>query len=182
MTISLNAAPVAFVVTGDPDSRELRHCWQAVLARRGAPVLVGRGRTGGPADVYLPWALAADYCGLVLIRAADSGDEPVAAATARFVRGFFELGLPVAASSHATLALAAPELVRGRTIAAPVSAGPRLAAAGAVLSDRRVVRCEAGSGDLISSTSAADLPAFCAAFTLAFSDRLAARTGAGLGS
>lgn len=182
MTISLNAAPVAVLAAGGPDDRELRHCWQAVLARRGTPVLVGHALAGGSADVRLPLAQPGDYRGLVLIGAQRIQDDPASGIAERFVRGFFALGLPVAASARATLGLASQDLVGGRVIAAVGPARPALAAAGAILTDRPVARCGNGPNILVSSRSAADLPVFCAAFTLAFSDHLAALAAAELRS
>jgi protease I len=190
MTIFLDAAPVAVLLTGcaegaaGTDSRELRHCWQAVLARHGAPVLIGGvpAGNGRAADVQLPWAQPADYTGLVLIRAAAGQADLVSTGADQFIRGFFAVGLPVAASGYATLDLATLDLVRARRVAAPPAARPRLSAAGAIVGDRRVARCDTGPNSLITSASDADLPGFCAAFTSAFRDFLAARPAVALGS
>jgi protease I len=189
MSISLAAAPVAVLPAGgaepagETDGRELHHCWQAVLARHGAPVLIGGvpAGNGRAADVQLPWAKPADYTGLVLIRAGAGQPDLASTGADRFIRGFFALGLPVAASGYATEDLAAQDLVRARRVAAPAAARPRLTAAGAIVAERGIARCDTGPNILITSASPADLPGFCAAFTRAFCDYLAARPAAALG-
>jgi protease I len=188
MTISLDAAPVAVLVTGAPDGaagtdgRELRHCWQAVLARHGAPVLVGGTPAGNgrAADVQLPGTQPADFTGLVLIRAAARQPDLGSTAADRFIRGFFALGLPVAASGYATEDLPL-DLICARRVAAPPAASPGLRAAGAIVAECGVARCDSGPNSLITSASPADLPEFCAAFTRAFCDYLAARPAVALG-
>jgi protease I len=185
MTTSLDVAPVAVLVTdgaAGTDGRDLRHCRQAVLARHGAPVLIGGTPAGNgrAADVQLPGTQPADFTGLVLFRAAARQPDLVRTAADRFVRGFFALGLPVGASGYATEDLPR-DLICARRVAAPPAARPRLRAAGAIVTECGVACCDSGPNILITSASPADLPEFCAAFTRAFCDYLAARPAVALG-
>jgi protease I len=194
MAVSLGSAPVAFLAARTAASDELSHCWQAVLARYGEPVLVvpERGPHAnqpppgaadmGPAEVRLAAASPADFAGLVLV----SGPDPAAGfgstMTLAFISRFFELGLPVAACCRAGLDLARAGLLRGRTVTSAPSLRPQLAAAGACWVDSTVEHCAEGPNSLVTSSSSAGLPAFCDMFTRIFAaarlaDLAAARPG-----
>jgi protease I len=193
--ISLSSAPVAFLTAGAGGARELRHCWQAVLARGGEPVLVAAPRAGpgpgtpagapgvGQAHVQIAAARPGDYAGLVLIRPYDAGEDAGNPATLQFIAGFFESGLPVAASCRAALDLARADVIRGRTVTSEPDLRPRVTAAGGAWIDRPVARCGSGAATLITASTPASLPAFCDEFTRTFAAGgltawLAARPGA----
>ncbi|MHA3022319.1 type 1 glutamine amidotransferase domain-containing protein [Mycobacterium sp. BMJ-28] len=82
----------------------------------------------------------------------------------RFVRDFVASGKPVAAICHAPWTLIEAGVAKGRTLTS--YAGPRtdLVNAGANVVDREVVI----DGNLISSRSPQDLPAFCSAVVAGF--------------
>jgi protease I len=181
MAVSLESAPVAFLVSGAAARTELLHCWHAVLARNGEPVLVGTARSwpelhwqrgpreSGLTGVQLGGTAPAGYAGLVLIRGQDAAAAPASAAALAFIAGFFELGLPVAVSCYAGRDLVLADLVRGRTVTSAPSLRRQLAGAGAIWVDRLVAHCAAGPNSLVTSSTAASLPAFCDVFTKTFS-------------
>jgi protease I len=182
MTVSLQSAPVAFLVFGSADAAE-QHCWQAVLARGGEPVLVSPGAARAElephcqcgagdirvADVKLGGTRSADYAGLVLVRGQNAVTAPADRAALALITGFFELGLPVAASCYAGRDLVLADLVRGRTVTSGPSMRGQLVAAGATWVDRLVAHCAAGPNSLVTSSAPAGLPAFCDTFTRIFS-------------
>lgn len=73
------------------------------------------------------------------------------------VRAFCELDKLVAAIGSACSLLIAADVVRGRTLSAPLELREELEAAGGIYSERAVHRDQ----NLITCRSAADLPAFC---------------------
>jgi protease I len=76
-----------------------------------------------------------------------------------FVRSFFESGKPIAAICHAPWTLAEADVVRGRRMTSWPSIRTDLRNAGAEVVDQEVVI----DGQLTTSRSPADLPAFCPA-------------------
>ena len=77
----------------------------------------------------------------------------------RFVREFVESGKPVAAICHGPWTLLEAGVVRERTVTSYPSIRTDLLNAGATVVDQEV----ATDGNLITSRSPKDLPAFCAA-------------------
>jgi protease I len=75
-----------------------------------------------------------------------------------FVREFMNSGKPVAAICHGPLTLVEAGVVAGRTLTSYPSIRTDLRNAGASVVDREVVV----DGNLVTSRSPADLPAFCA--------------------
>jgi protease I len=81
-----------------------------------------------------------------------------------FVKQFVESGKPVAAICHAPWTLAEADVVRGRRMTSWPSIRTDLRNAGAEVVDEQVVI----DGQLITSRSPADLPAFCPAIVEQF--------------
>ena len=90
-----------------------------------------------------------------------------------FVRAFVESGKPVAAICHGPWTLVEAGVVKGRTLTSYPSVRTDLRNAGATVVDEEVVI----DGNLISSRSPDDLPAFCNALVDAFAQSPAAATG-----
>jgi protease I len=82
----------------------------------------------------------------------------------RFVRDFVASGKPVAAICHAPWTLIEAGVAKGRTLTSYASLRTDLVNAGANVVDREVVI----DGNLISSRSPQDLPAFCSAVVSGF--------------
>lgn len=111
------------------------------------------GRTVSDASV-------ADYDGLVLPGGTVNPDKLRNDSTAvSFVREFVESGKPVAAICHGPWTLVEAGVVAGRTLTSYPSIRTDLRNAGAHVVDEEVVV----DGNLITSRSPSDLPAFCSA-------------------
>ena len=93
-----------------------------------------------------------------------------------FVRDFVQAGKPVAAICHGPWTLVEAGVVSGRTLTSYPSIRTDLRNAGANVIDEEVVR----DGNLVTSRSPKDLPAFCAAIVeiLAAEGELTSRSGA----
>lgn len=98
-------------------------------------------------------------------------------AAVRFVRDFVTSGKPVAAICHGPWTLIEAGVAEGRTLTSYPSIRTDLRNAGANVVDEEVAR----DGNLITSRSPDDLPAFCAAIVESFS-QAARPAGAGSGS
>lgn len=83
-----------------------------------------------------------------------------------FVRDFVRSGKPVAAICHGPWTLVEADVVRGRTLTSYPSVRTDLRNAGANVVDQQVCI----DGNLITSRSPADLPAFCQAITDQFAN------------
>lgn len=83
-----------------------------------------------------------------------------------FVRDFVRSGKPVAAICHGPWTLVEADVVRGRTLTSYPSVRSDLRNAGATVVDQQVCI----DGNLITSRSPQDLPAFCQAITDQFAD------------
>lgn len=100
-----------------------------------------------------------EFDGLVLPGGTVNPDKLRMDATAvSFVRDFVESGKPVAAICHGPLTLVEAGMVAGRTLTSYPSIRTDLRNAGAHVVDEEVVV----DGNLITSRSPRDLPAFCA--------------------
>jgi protease I len=100
-----------------------------------------------------------EFDGLVLPGGTVNPDKLRMDATAvSFVRDFVESGKPVAAICHGPLTLVEAGVVSGRTLTSYPSIRTDLRNAGALVVDEEVVV----DGNLITSRSPSDLPAFCA--------------------
>ena len=109
-----------------------------------------------------------DYDGLVLPGGVANPDflRTVPEAVA-FVRGFVEIGKPVAVICHGPWILVEADVLRGRRVTSWPSLRTDLANAGADWVDQEVVVDDSGPGVLISSRKPDDL----AAFTKAIAER-----------
>jgi protease I len=113
------------------------------------------------ADRSVGDADASEYDGLVLPGGVANPDvlrqQPEATA---FVRGFIDVGKPVAVICHGPWTLIEADAVRGRTLTSWPSLKTDLRNAGAEWVDQEVVVDRSGPGPLISSRKPDDLPAF----------------------
>jgi protease I len=91
------------------------------------------------------------------------------------VRDSFDAGKPVAAICHAGWMLAEADICRGKTLTSVGAIKTDLKNAGAEWVDREVVQ----DGNLITSRTPADLPAFCRTIIEALTHPVAAREPAG---
>ena len=111
-----------------------------------------------PVDRAVSDASVADYDGLVLPGGTVNPDKLRKDSSAvSFVREFVESGKPVAAICHGPWTLVEAGVVAGRTLTSYPSIRTDLRNAGAHVVDEEVVV----DGNLITSRSPADLPAFC---------------------
>lgn len=165
---------VAFLVAPEGTEQvELTEPWEAVDAVGGEPRLVST-RAGEiqafdhldkadtfPVDVTCADATVEEYNGLVLPGGVANPDylrrDPQAVT---FVRGFFEMGLPVASICHAAWTLIEADVVRGRTLTSYPSLRTDLVNAGATWVDEEVCQDSDGPNVLITSRGPQDLPAF----------------------
>jgi protease I len=127
-------------------------------------------------DTVVGSASAADYDALVLPGGTVNPDKlRLDQAAVGFVRDFVTSGKPVAAICHGPWTLIEAGVVAGRTLTSYPSIRTDLRNAGAQVVDEEVAR----DGNLITSRSPDDLPAFCAAIVeaVAGADRATTATG-----
>jgi protease I len=125
-----------------------------------------------PVDGLVANASVEDYDALLLPGGTVNPDKlRLDKAAVAFVRDFVDSGKPVAAICHGPWTLVEAGVVSGRTLTSYASIRTDLRNAGADVVDQEV----ATDGNLITSRSPDDLPAFCAAVveTLARSDHAA---------
>lgn len=164
---------VAFLLKRGVEQAELTDPWAAVKAAGATPVLISdepgevtalihdwdRGESF-PVDCVIEDANPAEYAALVLPGGTLNSDKirtnPDAIA---FVQAFMAAGKPVASICHGPWILIEAGVVEGRTITSTTRIATDLKNAGAHWVDQEV----AIDGNLISSRSPRDLPAFCAA-------------------
>ncbi len=180
------SAFVAFLAAAEGTEQvELTEPWQAVLGQGGRPVLVSPAHSeiqmfnhldrGDTMHVDVPAGSARqdDFVALVLPGGVANPDQLRTDPSAvEFVHGFFAAGKPVAAICHAPWTLIEAHSVRGRTLTSWPSLRTDLVNAGATWVDQEVVTCASGPNVLVTSRKPDDLPAFCATFTKAISERL----------
>ena len=120
-----------------------------------------------PVDRAVGEANVDDYDGLVLPGGTVNPDKLRLDETAvSFVRDFVRSGKPVAAICHGPWTLVEADVVRDRTLTSYPSVRTDLRNAGATVVDQQV--CV--DGNLITSRSPDDLPAFCQAITDQFAN------------
>lgn len=181
--MSLQGKKIAFLVAAEGvEQVEMTEPWAAVQKGGGHPVLVVGGdepKVQGfnhldradtfDADLPVSRAGVEDYDGLVLPGGVANPDvlrtQPEAVA---FVKGFVDVGKPVAAICHAPWTLVEADVVRGRRITSWPSLQTDLRNAGADWVDEQVVVDTSGPGPLISSRNPDDLPAFIRAIADTF--------------
>ena len=167
---SLDGKRVAFLATDGVEQVELTEPWNAVKQAGGEPVLLSleEGTIQGfehldkadefNVDETVAGARAEDYAGLVLPGGVANPDFLRADADAvRFVQGFFEAGLPVAAICHGPWTLVEAGVVEGRTLTSWPSLKTDITNAGGTWVDEEV-HVDQG---LVTSRNPDDLPAFC---------------------
>jgi protease I len=168
----LDGKRVAILATDGFESSELFEPREALWREAAEAVIVGlqpgpifgerHGRPDRSVDVQLTVGQARchDFHALVLpggaTNAASLRADPDVHA---FVRDFFTEGKPVAVICHGGWTLADAGVVRGRTLTSYPGIRRDLEAAGATWIDREVVV----DGNVVSSRTPADLPAFCVA-------------------
>jgi len=118
-------------------------------------------------DREVSGADVAEFDGLVLPGGTVNPDKLRIDETAvSFVRDFMNSGKPVAAICHGPWTLVEADVVRGRTLTSYPSIRTDLRNAGATVVDQEVCL----DGNLITSRSPDDLPAFCQAITDQFAN------------
>ncbi len=169
----LTGKKVAFVLKRGVEQPELTEPWAALEGAGAQPVLVseepgtitaliGDWDRGDdfPVDVTLDTAEPSDYDALVLpggtLNADKIRNNPKAIA---FVKAFMDAGKPVAAICHGPWILIEAGAVTGRTLTSTTRIATDLKNAGANWINSEVVI----DGNLVSSRSPRDLPAFDAA-------------------
>ena len=160
---------------------ELTEPWQAVMDQGHEPVLVSTepGEVQAfnhldkaevfPVQLTVRDASADTFDGLVLPGGVANPDllrtDEHAMA---FVRGFFDLGRPVAAICHAPWTLIEAGVVAGRTLTSWPSLRTDIRNAGGTWVDEQVSVCDDGPNTLVTSRKPDDLKAFCEAFLVEF--------------
>ena len=169
----LTGKKVAFLLKRGVEQPELTEPWAAVALAGGKPVLVSEehGRITAligdwdrgddfAVDLTLDEADARDFDALVIPGGTLNSDKirrnPAAIA---FVRAFMDAGKPVASICHGPWILIEAGVVRGRRVTSTTRISTDLKNAGADWVDEEVVI----DGNLITSRSPRDLPAFDAA-------------------
>jgi protease I len=120
-----------------------------------------------PVDRAVGEANVEDYDGLVLPGGTVNPDKlRLDESAASFVRDFVRSGKPVAAICHGPWTLVEADVVRDRTLTSYPSVRTDLRNAGATVVDQQVC----AEGNLITSRSPDDPPAFCQAITDQFAN------------
>ena len=169
----LTGKKVAFVLKRGVEQPELTDPWKALEDAGAEPVLISEepGRITAligdwdrgedfDVDLTLDEAQPADYDALVLPGGTLNSDKirtnPKAIA---FVKAFFDAGKPVASICHGPWILIEAGVVKGRRLTSTARISTDLKNAGAEWVDQEVVT----DGNLLTSRSPRDLPAFNAA-------------------
>ncbi|CAA0127004.1 Protein/nucleic acid deglycase 2 [Mycolicibacterium vanbaalenii] len=180
MPNELNDRTIAFLATDGVEKVELEQPREAVTSAGGRVELlsVKSGEIDArnhdlepagtvPVDREVSSAQVDEFDGLVLPGGTVNGDKlRLDKAAVAFVRDFVRSGKPVAAICHGPWALVEADVVRDRTLTSYPSLRTDLRNAGATVVDQEVCM----DGNLITSRSPADLPAFCQAITDQFAN------------
>ncbi len=172
MANELNGKRVAFIATDGVEQIELTEPWRAVREAGGGPILVSpepgqiqgfdhhaKGRTF-PVDATFDSVNPADFDGLVIPGGVINPDRMrMDQSAVKFVQGFFDRDLPVAAICHGPWMLVEADAVRGRTVTSWPSLQTDIRNAGGTWVDRALVV----DGKVITSRKPDDLEAFCPA-------------------
>lgn len=176
----LNGSKIAFISLRGVEQPELTEPWQAVKDAGGQPVLIsaepgtiqamkGDWEHGDTfdVDITLAEADASDYAGLVLPGGTVNADKLRVDADAQaLVKAFMDAGKPVAPICHGAWILVETGTLAGRTLTSVPNIGSDLANAGATWVDEEFHR----DGNLLSSRTPDDLPAFCKGIVEAFAE------------
>ncbi len=129
-----------------------------------APIYKSKIGLPAPADASIDQVSADDFDGLVIPGGYAPDHMRRHAAMVALVKDIFAAGKPVGAICHAGWMLASAEVVRGRTLTSFFAIKDDLVHAGADWQDQEVVV----DGNLITSRTPDDLPAFMKAYIAAF--------------
>lgn len=179
MTV-LNGKKIAFLSLRGVEQPELTDPWQAIKDAGGEPVLVslkpgtitalkGDWDRGDDFDVDLTLdeADADDFVGLVLPGGTLNSDKLRSEEKAQqFVKAFMDAGKPVAPICHGAWILVEIDALKGRTLTSTPRIKADLTNAGANWVDEEFHR----EGNLLSSRSPRDLPAFNEGIVEAFAE------------
>jgi protease I len=180
MAGKLDGKKIAFLVAAEGTEQvELTDPWKAVEEAGGKPELISieSGEIQAfnhldkadtfPVDKTVGDADVGDYDGLVLPGGVANPDFlRMDEDAVGFARGFFEAAKPVGVICHGPWTLVEADVVRGRTLTSYPSIRTDLRNAGATVVDQEVCL----DGNLITSRSPDDLPAFCQAITDQFAN------------
>ena len=180
MPNELHGRTIAFLAADGVEKVELEEPRAAVEDAGGRVVLLSlksgeieaRNHDLEPAGTFtvdreVSGADVAEFDGLVLPGGTVNPDKLRLDETAvRFVRDFVHSGKPVAAICHGPWTLVEADVVRGRTLTSYPSIRTDLRNAGATVVDQQVCL----DGNIITSRSPDDLPAFCQAITDQFAN------------
>lgn len=166
---NMNGLRVAFLVTNGYEPSELSSPWDNVIQQGGEAVLVSpesgevnSGDHSQPVDLDVAEAKAEDFDALVLPGGTKNSDQiRMNGDAVTFTRSFFEANKTVASICHAAWILTDADVLKGRKLTSYPSLQTDLRNAGAQWSDEEVVI----DGNLITSRTPADLPAFNQAIT-----------------
>lgn len=161
-------ANVAFILADLYEDSEFTEPWQRLRDAGHQPVLIGlrrgaevKGKKGHCAvtDLAIADARADEFDALVIPGGYSPDKLRVDDGMVAFTRGLVQSGRPVAAICHAGWMLAEADVVRGRRLTSVRNIRTDLVNAGADWVDEEVVV----DGNLVTSRTPADLPAFCGA-------------------
>ena len=159
-------AKIAFIVDELYEDSELTVPYDRVREAGHEAVMVGleagkhlKGKKGGEAttEVAIADVSADDFDALVIPGGYSPDKLRGNAAMVELTRAIFEANKPVAAICHAGWMLAEADILRGRTVTSVGVIKTDLKNAGARWVDEEVVE----DGNLITSRTPADVPAFC---------------------
>lgn len=171
----LQGRRIAFLVTNGYEPSELYSPWDTVTEQGAEAVLVspesGEVSSGDHAqkvDLDVTEANADDFDGLVLPGGTKNADQiRMNKDAVNFTRAFFDADKPVASICHAAWMLAEADVLKGRHMTSYPSLQTDLRNAGASWSDEELVV----DGNLITSRTPKDLPAFNEAIINKFSEQ-----------
>jgi protease I len=159
-------ANVAFILADMYEDSEFTEPWQrlreaghqtAVVGLRRGVEVTGKKGHGTVTDLAIAEARADEFDALVIPGGYSPDKLRVNEAMVTFTREFVQSGKPVAAICHAGWMLAEADVARGRRVTSVRNIRTDLVNAGADWVDEEVVV----DGNLITSRTPADLPAFC---------------------
>jgi protease I len=176
MAAELRGKKIAFLVAPEGvEQVELTEPWKAVEKAGGEPELISTevGKVQAfnhltQADTFEATKSAddvssTDYAALVLPGGVANPDFlRMHESAVNFVKGFFDMGAPVAVICHGPWTIVEADTLRGRRITSWPSLKTDIRNAGGTWVDEEVVVCTGGPNTLVSSRKPDDLPAFCA--------------------
>lgn len=170
----LKGRRIAFLVTNGYEPSELYSPWDTIVEQGAEAILVSpaAGEVSGgdhsqKVDLDVAQARAEDFDGLVLPGGTKNADQiRMNKDAVNFTRSFFDTDKPVASICHAAWILAEADVVKDRNMTSYPSLQTDLRNAGANWADEELVV----DGNLITSRTPNDLPAFNEAIINKFSE------------